>query len=103
MTYVAITQLPSLFDALAQSSPCELEPPVPSSKVTNTAVAPVLYAVLLRIWFIHLLNHASPVATEQSCMSLQRLCVINEKLGNVLLRRSSASGPPPGSPSGTSY
>src|SRR3954447_23348603 len=99
MTYVAITQLPSLFDGLAQSSPCELEPPVPSSKVTNTAVAPVLYAVLLTICFIHLLNHASPVDTEQSCMSLHRLGAMNEKLGKVFLRRSSASGPPLGSPS----
>ena len=45
-------------------------------------------AVLPKIFGTSFLSHVSPVATEQSCMSLQRFGVMKAKLGAVPAARS---------------
>src|SRR4051812_29639863 len=84
----------------AQFSPCV--PPAPSSKVTNTAVVPALYAGLFTILSSQPLSHLSPTLTLQSCMSLHRLGVRNANDGNVSFCKSDASRPEAGVPMGTS-
>ena len=57
-----------------------IEPPLPSSQVTNTTVPPAWYSGLAITFGMNAESHASPVATGQSCMSLQRLGVTNVNL-----------------------
>jgi hypothetical protein len=74
---------------VAQSSP--LEPPVPSSQTTKTAVLPLWYSELLKIVGKLLASHVSPWAMVPSCMSSIRFGVTNENAGRLLLARSLAS------------
>src|SRR3954470_2499681 len=74
-----------------------------SSKVTTTAVRPAAYVVLPRIRGSHDFSHASPVATEQSCMSLHRFGVTNENAGRLPPVSAPSKAPADVVPIGTSH
>ena len=71
-----------------------------SSQMTNTAVLPARYVRLVRIRPSQAESHTSPRFTGQSCVSLQRLGVTNEKAGSVPSSRAEANGPAAVLPSG---
>src|SRR6516165_7070342 len=84
MTSVGTTQLVSVLSS--QSS--AIEPPEPSSNVTNTAVEPLAYSELPRIFGRLADSQETPCAIVPSCMSSIRFGVMKEKAGSVLLARS---------------
>src|SRR6266550_220736 len=73
-----------------------------SSHVRKIAVSPDLYAGLEVIFGIQLCNHASPVATGQSWVSLHVFGVMNENEGSVFFARSVVKAPLETVPIGTS-
>src|SRR5438094_4592826 len=56
-----------------------LRPPSPSSQVMNTAVVPLWYAGLARIFGSSAASQSSPVPIEQSCVSWQRSGVMKAR------------------------
>src|SRR4051812_11532182 len=76
--------------------------PSSSSQVRKTTVPPAAYARDARIFANHDWSHASPVATEQSCVSLHRFGVTNENDGSVSFVRSPRKFPLAVVPIGTS-
>ena len=65
-------------------------------------MSPDWYALLARILGTQLCSQLSPVATEQSWVSLHRFGVMKLNVGSVLLLRSSRKAPDVGLPIGTS-
>ena len=95
--------VPAGVEGLTTSSGTWLEAePSSSSQVRKITVLPPVYEGEARIFANHDFSHASPVATEQSWVSLQRFGVTKEKAGSALFVRALRKVPDDVVPSGTS-
>ena len=80
--------VPGRIDGATMTAGTWFVDPNPSSHTIMTEVRPARYVVLATIRLTTAFSHASPVATEQSCVSWHRFGVTNENAGKCPAARS---------------